>query len=663
MTSRAFLRDYHNWTNDELASITLPGGCKWFAERWDFPRETPGLARASYRVDWRCRLANDTLLTDIQNGPLLDACRRIVWCWLYQPSTGKTPKYNVVKTIEGKLFAFLRWLTSRGQYDFSQLNADLARQYIDYIAAWMIDEADVDGRDPRSRRRPKVESAVLGYVRVLHVIYNARSALVAVGLPSPEEKDPLAGVTAGSIARSLASAEKQPIKEISDNIFAKIVNHSYNAITSESCERTIILWNRVIELSPDFDGTNADAILTEAGWVAFLKERDIDLSSGLFNAVRAHLNELIASAAIIIQSLTAMRPSELAGLTYCANVDHDEAINPEELGCVKVFLSADGLFEIFRLSGFVYKSRQSQEPVEWVLGLRPLGSKYLPPPVEAVYVVARLFHSWRIVGEQTALFLQPQSITAVSEILSDWMRGWQTRVISQVCSEAELKGQAVTPRVWRKSFARYMFRYNADLLPAICNHLQHTSMAITERSYIKPNPGTIDVWMNVAVEQAGTFIAEIIAGQLQIVGPVQEAVDMLKSSIEPRLGNLNATSRQTICADAARRKCISLFESHFGFCVFRSDGASCLLADEIGITPAFRSRTPEFCKNCKNFAVSPAHLPYWVRRRDDIYAMKSHAEVGSQLDYVLSCRLATCELVLGWLMELNNAKPNESAYQ
>lgn len=655
MTSRAFLIDYHNWSNEKLATVTLPGGCTWFAERWEFPRETPGLASASYRVDWRCRLADETLLTDKPNELLLDACRRVVWCWLYEPSTGKTPKYNVVKIIEGKLFAFLRWLTGQGHYDFSQLNADLAQKYINYIAEWMIDETDVVGGDLRSRRRPKVESAVLGYVRIVHIIYNAKSALAAAGLPFPGE-DPLAGVTAGSIAKTLAIAEKRPIQEMSDRAFAKIVNHSYDVLTSEASEIKITLWNRVIELCPSFNGTNESEILAEAGWTTFLRENDIDVSCGLFNAVRNQINELIASAAIVIQSLTAMRPSELAGLIYCANTEHYESIGPEELGCVRVTLSADGLFEIFLLSGFVYKSRQTQEPVEWVLGLRPVGSSYLPPPVEAVYVVARLFHSWRIVGKQTALFLQPNSITSVSEILSDWMRGWQARIVGEVCSDDELNGQAITPRVWRKSFARYMFRYNAELLPAISNHLQHTSMAITERSYIKPNPGTIDVWMNVAVEQAGTFIAEVITGKVQVSGPVQEAVEMLKSSIEPRLGNLDSSSRHSICVDAARRKCISLFESHFGFCVFRSDGASCLLADEIGITPSFRSRTPELCKNCKNFAVSAAHLPYWVRRRNEIQAAMIQTEAGSHLDYVLSCRLATCDVVLGWLAELENAE-------
>ena len=656
MTSRTSLPQFHTWTREDLRNARLPGGSRWDGQRWVFPRETPGLANASYRIDWMTPIGSGSFLTDPAHADLLDSCRRIVWCWLASPPSKTPPKYNAIKSIHQKLFFFVRWMVSSGYNDCSCVTPEKIGQYRRFLSEWMAEGADADGKyqqnpawDYRHDRRPKTTGGVVTYLFIVGVIHHAREALESAGLPAPAEADPFNEITAFTLAERMATAASQPVLELPDPVFAKVVNHAYSVITSDAASRTVELLNLVVERRDGELSADYDELLEEAGWREFLEVQGIGLEAGLAKGFRGYVSRLVAAAAVLIHALIAIRPSELAGLNYTSEVDHPEGCSPTELGCVTSSLTSDGMFEIFKLQGSVYKRRNVPEPAEWVLGLRPVGSHYFPPPVEAAALIAQLFHSWRIIHAKDELFVHISNSWSLTGVYSDLLREHQAHLVSEALGPDLKLDRGVTAQAWRKSFSRYMFRINAGLLPALSNHLQHFAMATTERAYIKPNPGTLDQWTNVAVEQAGTFIAEIISGELRVAGPVEQALNRLAASIRPRLSNLDEASRRSYCTEAAKRSSMSLFESHFGFCVFRTDGASCLLAHEARVTPAFGRRTPDLCRSCRNFAVAPQHRPFWERRKLQLVDAKDRTSPNEHLRYVLSRRIEACDLVLGWL--------------
>lgn len=655
MTSRTALTQFQNWTIDELRNARLPGGSRWNGSRWSFPRETPGLANASYRIDWRTPIGNGSLLTDPANVELLDSCRRIIWCWLASPPSKSAPKYNSIKNIHNKLFFFVRWMTTNGYRDFSCVTPENIALYRRSLAEWMAEGLDAQEDTENSKewnykhdRRPRTTGGIVSYLSVISVIHHARQALKGVGLPAPAEEDPFGSLTPIKLAERMALVASGSVRELPDPIFARVVNHAYSLVSSKAACRTVELLNLVVERRDAEVFSNYDELLEEAGWREFLNGEGASLDAGLAKAFRGHVSRLVAAAAVVIHALIAIRPSELAGLRYSSEVDHPEGCSPIELGCVTTSLTSDGMFEIFRLHGRIYKNRDEPEPAEWVFGLRPVGTSYYPPPVEAVALIAQLFHSWRVIHFKDELFVHIDSMWDLTGVYSDLLRDHQANLVQEALGPDLSLGQAVTAQVWRKSFSRYMFRMNPELLPALSNHLQHLSMATTERAYIKPNPGTLDQWTNVAIEQAGSFIADVISGELRVAGPVEQALSRLAASIRPRLSNLDEASKRSYCAEMAKRTSLSLFESHFGFCVFRTDGASCVLAHEARITPAFGRRTPDLCRSCKNFAVAPHHLPFWERRKSELIDAKEGRLPNDHLRYVLSRRIEACDLVLSW---------------
>ena len=653
MSSRFDLPRYHVWTNDSLAEVVLPGGSQWNADEWKLPRETPGLAESAFRIRWRTPLGNGTVLTDAANDRLMEACKRVVWYWLTESTAKRLRKYNAVKNIQVSLFKLIRYMTDNGHVDFSFLNKDSCKKYFKFLSNTITKEQP-DTISYQLSRRPRAVGSIVGYVTVIATIHSARFALRAAGLGAPDDEDPLDGYSPISIAEKLAISASIPVQEIDDETFALIVNHALEVIKSPEATELIEITNRLAEYR--IPGVrNGSGIFADISWVPQFGDKIGPEGFRLEQAFRRQIGRLVGAASLVLQALTAIRPSELAGLEYASDVDDPDDCYPVEIGCVTVGQTFDGMFEIFKLKGFVYKMKAVPEPAEWVLGLRPTGAKYYPPTVEAVEIIAKLFHSARIVDGDSHLFVQIKSDLSVAQIYSDWLRDWQFKVILEATHGRTLECPTATPRVWRKSFARYMFRINPSLLPAISNHFQHVSMATTESAYIKPNIGTLDSWTNTAAEQAGSFISEIIAGKLSVVGPVREALDRIIAFAGPRLDNLDEASKLGVCIEVAQRQRLSLFEAHFGFCVFRGDGANCLLPNEVRVSPALGRRTPDVCRSCKNFAVAVHHRGFWEKRRRGLLALRESMAPSDQLAYAVAHRLEACELVLSWLGDANVA--------
>ncbi|MFB9795289.1 hypothetical protein ACFFQG_32370, partial [Shinella granuli] len=96
------------------------------------------------------------------------------------------------------------------------------------------------------------------------------------------------------------------------------------------------------------------------------------------------------AAAIVIQSTSGMRISELLGIK--AGIDSETGL-PRD---VRLEKSPTGLYEWFVLRSVLSKTDDGlPREVDWVLGMRPGGSVQMPLAVRALYILNKIYEPWR----------------------------------------------------------------------------------------------------------------------------------------------------------------------------------------------------------------------------------------------------------------------------
>jgi hypothetical protein len=211
--------------------------------------------------------------------------------------------------------------------------------------------------------------------------------------------------------------------------------------------------------------------------------------------------------------------------------------------------------------------------------------------------------------------------------------------------------------MWRKTFARYMIHTNPDLLPAISHHLKHLSIVMTELGYCKGDPRKVEMIRDARVQEAGDLIVGLITGERSLEGPVAAEIRNWASEMKIRLGNRSAKSIPDDVRESVRERGIRLYNCGFGWCVFRGDGARCHQMNGesrplfLRLAPSFANVTPDICRKCKNFGVSPEHKEFWLERlaQNKKKLAEAEADPASKIVHVFQRRVSQCETVLHWI--------------
>lgn len=114
-------------------------------------------------------------------------------------------------------------------------------------------------------------------------------------------------------------------------------------------------------------------------------------------ALRTLLTDLTAACVLVIQGASGMRMSEICALK--AGVDSNSGL-PTALTCRP---SSNGLSELLWIES--YESKIHGANLEWVVGSRPAGSAYVPPPVRALLVLHEIWKPWRTIAGSDDLIL------------------------------------------------------------------------------------------------------------------------------------------------------------------------------------------------------------------------------------------------------------------
>jgi hypothetical protein len=601
-------------------------------------------------MNWAVPIGGGLLLTDPAYAVALESWRRVLWTMIVTPPDGHPRKGSFCGRFSTGLRFLAPWMVETCRPDLGHLDRGTLGEFLETLAAKVRQESEEDEHNLLGEEGITME-ALATYVVIFAHAYDVRHELADDGLPYPPE-DPLDGRSATTIAGEICSKLGRQTPEIPDDVFVRTVNTAMSACEAPWLEPLVTL---CADLSRAPSNKSNDDLCS-----AFVERHPevAALHENSSTAVRYAVNSVRAACQVLLQSAAGLRVSELCGIS--GGGARSSTGLPPSVSLVRTF---DDEYELFMLTASIYKHTSSSEPASWVLGMRPTGSAYIPPPVRAIDILQRLDDGWRRAVGIDALLLMfsntygvPTDTSQLRAVDSNKLRERQRRwMLETGCITAD---QRVTTHMWRKTFARYLIRVSADLLPAISHHLKHLSIAMTENGYCRPDPATQRLIADARVEEAGALILGSIMGSRRLEGPVAAEIKALGAEIGPRFGNRPKTTLPGDVSGEVRERRVELYGNEIGFCVFRGDSARCHLlsrdpvAPFLRLAPAFAERRPDTCQGCANFGISDEHLPFWRARREDLNDRLTRCDASSPPSVVTCLRRALdrCDTVIGWMV-------------
>ena len=644
------MRNSKKAVEQEDTSPFIKGG-QWNDVVWRFPVTTAGAHQSVFSINWAIPLGNDLFLTDVAHAVVLESWRRVLWTMLVTPPDGHPRKGSFCGRFSTGLRLLAPWMVETSRRDLGDLDQAALCEFLEVLIEKFNQGTDDEVQDVLDDSGITME-AMATYITIFSYAYEVRHHLREAGLPTPAE-DPLAGRSALVIAGEICTKFNRQTPEMSDETFIKTVNTAMSTCEASWLEPLIALCGSLSsETSVE---KKAHLCMAFGGNHPEIAALHADASM----AVRYAINRVRAACEVLLQSTAGLRVSELCGIPG-KGLSQATGL-PSSITTERTF---DDEYEVFTLNASIFKHTTTSEPASWVLGMRPTGSRYMPPPVRAITIMQCLDDGWRRKASIDTLLLMfsnnfgvPHDVAYVNPVNANKLRERQRRWMAD--TGCITTGQRVTTHMWRKTFARYLIRVSADFLPAISHHLKHLSIAMTENSYCRPNPAMQQMIVDARVEEAGALILGTIMGSKRLEGPIAAEIKALGSELGPRLGNRPKEDIPRDVSEEVRERRLELYGNEVGFCVFRSDSARChiLSAEPIApflrLAPAFAERRADTCHRCLNFGIGEEHLPFWEAKRSDLSARLMACETSSS-PAVMAClkrALDRCDTVIGWMKQ------------
>ncbi|HET7570303.1 MAG TPA: hypothetical protein VFK96_06925 [Gammaproteobacteria bacterium] len=412
----------------------------------------------------------------------------------------------------------------------SELTPSVCDKYITYTIDRLAERQDQDAE------RQNIYNRLFKAARFIELLYLQGPVLTAIGMRGIPAH-PLGGSRAGEVAAECAGRNLGWIPPLPDEVALPIMNAAWRML-GEPAEDVIALQEQCLRAyhfrlsgkprsaTPDGKAKAAAAVVMAfrfsvidgetTPWREPVTHEVVEAlhkKRSRFKSKREPLQvfrnlicDIRDAAVITLQSQVGLRVNEICGLdgewngaTRCPS-------------CIDVRLSKTELNEVFFLKGWLSKTRSAKEPVEWVMGMRPVGSNQIPPAVHAVNVLFRLYQPWRdlavtrrslIVG-----FRHPRGVPRVPESTGPisavgLLNGFKSFVfrhvdLSRLPERSALgedlreyrssRGRCLRTHQWRKTWAHYIYRTDTRMVAAIAQQFKHLSLAMTEQNYIGSDP-------------------------------------------------------------------------------------------------------------------------------------------------------------------------------
>lgn len=639
---------------------------------WRLDLYTPGQAGNHNCINWSFPVSDASIFTDPKYNQLLQAMKRFVWSLFSDPRNRRRLTAGSATHVSKGIRFLARWMIRNQYAAFSELDRAACKAYLDDLAIHEIrlaSRADTLGVEQSERSMNDAsyeltEAAFTPGIRILKALWQQSSALVDAGV-APIPNDPLAGESAKSIARKLATKAIGWIEPLPDEVALPIMTaaHRMIGVPAEDVLRLQSLYLEAAEsvkhCVPDRQAIIAGNVITgftfstipgdQRPWrepvVAGTVLRYAD--SRIYNSnldVHCHLRRLIeqicAACVIVTQSETGMRINEICGLAA--------GLNPANglPASVEIRASKTGLHDLFYLKGRLSKTEVAPLQVEWLLGARPKGTKELPTPVRALIVLHKLYEHLRnsaanraIQNELIVSFSTPRGYPRNGKMLGEINRAkllrYQRDFVLTWCDFSTLpdknsagqdlshyrasRGTCLLSHSWRKTFALYVFRVDPRMIPAIAQQFHHLTLAMTDEGYIGNDPTILEAMNSVRVQQTVRFMYEAVRGERLVTGRLAKLIEDHKAELEQLITEDPSDPKRSLEAWVIEQDLRIWFAPH-GKCFIQLSPAQSRCHELAGTAhwahhePNYAFRNPDTCLGCALYAVDGDHAAFWLQR-------------------------------------------------
>ncbi len=630
----------------------------WRDPVWHFDVEKIGHRDSVGTLKWAIDMGNGSTLLDPQWAILLEDCRALAYSLVNDRRLGRPLDPHTVATdVRLRLSKLLVWMVEYGYAHFGQLNSEASWEFFEHVLA-VHRKAKSDQVTPLSLQND---------LQILYTVHRQGIALADAGANVMPEA-PYDGESTARIAERVATAAEGWIPPMPDEVALAMLGACFEWM-EQPMDDVLALVDLHQRTKPS-TGTRAPgrplqtaldsftfSVLPGASkpWRRPLGERpqgSTKRSPHSPRELRALLMHAAGACATLIQGSTGMRISEVVTLRG--------GTNPETglPNCVTTRPSKTGLNEMFIVASQVTKIHDGTM-MEWVIGMRPAGSSYLPPAVVAIQRAEALFRPWREGSTRSELFINPGGRPALGRAdspsnestigqLTFNMKGFVATYGGLEALPDSLKSASGTVDLrpykrgnfrthqWRKTFALYMLRTDPRMLPAISQHFKHMSMAMTEQGYVGNDPELLDGIDSVRRQRTVLFLLQQAAGTSVIAGGMADLVKEHRQLLKDVVGDAEEDDAYLRMEEWVVQGDVRIWFAEHGKC-FMSLAPGSARCHSIANTDPWLMRQPNYarrnasvCGGCKCFAVDGEHVEFWKERyrKNSVVLAASGAERG-----------------------------------
>ncbi|MFC5354805.1 hypothetical protein [Azospirillum himalayense] len=625
----------------------------WGDDCWIFDNPLPGAQYNEAAIVWNFGLPDGRRLTDPVHHDLLDWLRRFIWSLFTVGGNRRKPLGpGSAGQLNTGLRVFVIWMVKNNFRMPSELGSSALAAYWNDMAEALADDNESGVSTTQAISR----------LRIPILLWQQRKILATAGIASMPAT-PWDGRTIKSLAADLATKSLGWIKPLPDEVAIPILNKAAWFL-GPPADDVIRLHQKCVsarDRSPgrhkNGPGTQRTARYQRQRLVAESFEfswlpgetspwhgslHDIRTSrcgrKPVVGCLRSLIHAVREAAVITIQAGTGMRISEICGLP--AGMDPLTGLP----SCVRIDLSSTGLNEIFIVRTVLTKTEETPREVEWVIGMRPVGSTDTPLPVRALIVLNVLFAHYRTLsGINRLLITFPHGGLSMSGTTIAVMKSMNLRrnikhfvgnwvSLSHLPDQSahpvddndlvqyrETRGRCIKTHQLRKLYANFALSVDPTLLPALQMHFHHLSQAMTEEGYWGRNPLQIEPLSTVQRQQTNLLMFEMATGRSLVAGRMGEQLEQHIAELSARLRGQSITEGWKTTQRFVNEYDLRLWFAPHGNCLpMVPESMRChALAGTtswLNRAPNFATREPSVCAGCACFVIDGRHTGFWIDR-------------------------------------------------
>lgn len=609
----------------------------WRDPKWYLDFQKVGVRDTKGMFNWAIPMGNGSTLLDPSWDGLLEDCRVLVYSLVHDPRMRSAHQpFTVATVFRTRLRKLLMWMAEFGYDHFGQLDSEASWEFYEYVL--------ISHREAKAEVTPQ---SLQNDLQVLVTIHRHSLTLQDAGVRAMPQA-PYDGEAPGKVADKAATAANGWIPPLPDEIALKVLDASFrwigqpmdDVLALVALQQSIAPSTQTKDKSRPMETAFANFSFSVLPGESEPWHRALNASPEVGSPMASRdLRKLVlhagAACATLVQGTTGMRVSELAALR--GGIDTETGIP----SCVRIRPSKTGLNELFLVQSQATKIHDGAL-MEWVIGMRPAGSAYIPPAVRAIQRLNALFSPWRDASSAPQLILNPSgrstlartvgngaTIVQISKHMKSFVAtygGLETLPDYLKTSSGTLDirgyktGEEFRTHQWRKTYALYVLRTDSRMLPAISQHFKHMSMAMTEQGYIGNDPELLDSFDSVRRQRTVAFFLQQASGTTVIAGGMADLVREHRQRLKDVVGDAQGANAYQRMEDWVIQGDVRIWFAEHGKC-FMSLTPGSARCHSIAQTDPWLKRQPNYanrnasvCGGCKCFAVDGEHVDFWKER-------------------------------------------------